>query len=156
MLKLLVIGEEGKRNYVLIKDFNTTIYGHALDHGRKFFCHFYLQAFSGKELLNSHMKDYFKINGKQRIIMLEKGTFVKFKNYKRKIKSPVIIYAVKYLSQEFDKEKSHVVKQKGFYPYEYTTDFEKFKEKLPSKDRFYNSLTSKKLMTKILNMLLMF
>ena len=102
------------------------------------------------------MKDYFKINGKQRIIMPEKGTFVKFKNYKRKIKSPVIIYAVKYLSQEFDKEKSHVVKQKGFYPYEYTTDFEKFKEKLPSKDRFYNSLTSKKLMTKILNMLLMF
>ena len=39
------------------------------------------------------MKDYFKINGKQRIIMSEKGTFVKFKNYKRKIKSPVIIYA---------------------------------------------------------------
>ena len=62
----------------------------------------------------------------------------------------------KYLSQEFDKNKSHVVKQKGFYPYEYTTDFEKFKEKLPSKDRFYSSLTSKKLMTKILNMLLMF
>ena len=93
MLKLLLIGEEGKRNYVLIKDFNTTIYGHASDHGRKFFCHFYLQAFSGKELLKSHMKDYFKINGKQRIIMSEKGTFVKFKNYKRKIKSPVIIYA---------------------------------------------------------------
>ena len=62
----------------------------------------------------------------------------------------------KYLSEEFDKNKSHVVKQKGFYPYEYTTDFEKFKEKLPSKDRFYSSLTSKKLMTKILNMLLMF
>ena len=29
------------------------------------------------------------------------------------------------------------------------TDFEKFKEKLPRKEKFYNSLTGKKLMTKI-------
>ena len=28
------------------------------------------------------------------------------------------------------------VKQKGFYPYEYMTDFEKFKEQLPSKEFF--------------------
>ena len=39
----------------------------------------------------------------------------------------------KYLSQEFDKNMLDLVKQKGFYPYEYISDFEKFREKLPSK-----------------------
>ena len=50
----------------------------------------------------------------------------------------------KYLSQEFDKNKLDSVKQKGFYPYEYMSDFENFKEELPSKERFYSSLTNKK------------
>ena len=35
----------------------------------------------------------------------------------------------KYLSQEFDSNILNLVKQKGFYPYEYMSDFEKFKEK---------------------------
>ena len=35
----------------------------------------------------------------------------------------------KYLSQEFGD-------QKGFYPYEYISNFERFKEKLPSKEKF--------------------
>ena len=41
-----------------------------------------------------------------------------------------------------------IVKQKGFYPYEYMSDFEKFKEKLPSKGKFYSSLTGKKISDK--------
>ena len=32
----------------------------------------------------------------------------------------------KYLSQEFDNNVLDLVKQKGFYPYKYTSDFEKF------------------------------
>ena len=48
-------------------------------------------------------------------------------------------------SQEFDKNKLDLVKQNGFYSYEYRTDFEKFNEKLPSKEKFYSSLTSKKI-----------
>ena len=39
----------------------------------------------------------------------------------------------KYLSQECDNNVLDLVKQKGFYPYEYVSDFEKFKEELPSK-----------------------
>ena len=35
---LLLLGEEGKRHYVFIKDFNTFIYDHTLHHGRKHFC----------------------------------------------------------------------------------------------------------------------
>ena len=40
----------------------------------------------------------------------------------------------KYLSQEFHKNKFDLVKQNGFYPYEYTIDFKKVKEQLPSKE----------------------
>ena len=42
----------------------------------------------------------------------------------------------KYLSQEFDSDALDLVKQKGFYTYEYMRDFEKFKEQLPSKKNF--------------------
>ena len=37
-----------------------------------------------------------------------------------------------------------LVKQKGFYPYEYMSDFEKLKERLPSKEKIYSSLTDTK------------
>ena len=40
---------------------------------------------------------------------------------------------LKYLSQELDNNALHLVKQKGFYPYEHMRDFEKFEEQLPSK-----------------------
>ena len=42
-------------------------------------------------------------------------------------------YIFKYFSQELDNNVLDLVKQKRFYPYEYMSDFEKFKEKLPSK-----------------------
>ena len=55
----------------------------------------------------------------------------------------------KYLSQEFDNTVLDLVKKKGFYPFEKDmTDFEKFKEKLPSKEKFYSSLAGKKIKDK--------
>ena len=50
-------------------------------------------AFITKETLKRHVKDYFKINDKHRIIMPKKGEHVSFKNYERKIKSPFMIYS---------------------------------------------------------------
>ena len=88
-----MIRKEGKRHYVLIKDFKTFVYNHTLHCGRKDFCRYCLQALSTKEILKSDIKDFFKINGKQKIIMPEKGEFVKFKKYKRTIMSPFIIQA---------------------------------------------------------------
>ena len=41
-----------------------------------------------------------------------------------------------------------LVKRKGFYPYEYMSDFEKSKEKLPSKEKFYSALRDKKISDK--------
>ena len=38
----------------------------------------------------------------------------------------------KYLSQVFNNNVLDLVKQKGFYPYEYMNDFEKFKKEFPS------------------------
>ena len=37
----------------------------------------------------------------------------------------------KYLSQRFDNNIFDLVKQKRFHPYEYMSDFEKFKEEFP-------------------------
>ena len=54
----------------------------------------------------------------------------------------------KYLSQEFDNNVLDLVKQKGFYPYEYMSDFEKFIEELPSKEKFYSFLTCKNISDK--------
>ena len=50
----------------------------------------------------------------------------------------------KYLSLEFDNNVLDLVKQKVFYPYEYINGFQKFKEELPSKEKFYSSLTDRK------------
>ena len=45
----------------------------------------------------------------------------------------------KYLSQEFDSNVLDLVKQRGVYPYEYMSDFDKFKGELPNKEKFYSS-----------------
>ena len=48
----------------------------------------------------------------------------------------------KYMTQEFDN--NILVKRKGFYRYEYMSDFEKSKEKFSSKEKFYSALRGKK------------
>ena len=41
------------------------------------------------------------------------------------------------MDQQFDNNLLDLIKQKGFYPYEYINNFEKLKEKLPRKETFY-------------------
>ena len=43
-----------------------------------------------------------------------------------------------YFSQESDNNVLDLVKQKRFYPYEYMSDFKKFKKGLPRKENFYS------------------
>ena len=50
-------------------------------------------------------------------------------------------------SQEFDSKTLYLFKQL-FYPYQCMSDFENFKEKLPSKEKFYSSLIGKKISNK--------
>ena len=57
---LLLLRKEGKRQYVLIKVYNTYMYDDSLHHGRK---HFYycLQAFSTEEILKVILKTALKL-----------------------------------------------------------------------------------------------
>ena len=52
---LLLIQEEGKRHYVLIKDFSSFKYDHTLYRGRKYFCCCCVQPFRTAEKLKSHV-----------------------------------------------------------------------------------------------------
>ena len=52
------------------------------------------------------------------------------------------------MSQEFYNNVLDLVKEKRLYPYEYMNDFEKFKEQLPSKEKFHSSSTGKKISDK--------
>ena len=54
----------------------------------------------------------------------------------------------KFYSQEFDNNISDLAKQKGFYPYEYMSDFKKFKKELRNEEKFYSLLTGKKISRK--------
>ena len=45
------------------------MYDHTLHHGSKYFYHYCLQAFIPKGILKRHIKDRFKINGRQIINM---------------------------------------------------------------------------------------
>ena len=81
---LLLIGEEGKRHYLFINDFNTLIYDHTLPRGRKHFCRYCLQAFSTEGIPKRHLKDCLQINCKKRIIMPKKGNMLNSKIMKEK------------------------------------------------------------------------
>ena len=77
------IGEEEKKHYVLSKDFKTFTYDYTLHHGGKHFYCYCLQTFITADVFNSHIKDGFKINVRQRIRMPTKGEYIKFKNYEK-------------------------------------------------------------------------
>ena len=60
---LLLLEEEGKKHYALIKDFNISMYYYTLYHGKH--CCYCLQALRTANILKCHFKDSFKINDKQ-------------------------------------------------------------------------------------------
>ena len=76
--------------------------GHSLHNGKKVLCRCCLHAFITEEISKCHIKDIFKIDGKQAIKMPKKDKYIKFKNFKRKIKSPFLIYAVFQTIQSID------------------------------------------------------
>ena len=49
---------------------------------------------------------------------------------------------------DFDNNILNLVMQKGFYPYEYMNNFQRFKEEWLSKEKLYSSLTGRKLTDK--------
>ena len=62
--------EKEEKHYVLIKDFNRFMYDHSLHCGRKHFCR--KQAFVTEDISEQYIKNFFKINSKERILMPKK------------------------------------------------------------------------------------
>ena len=90
-LNVLLISNEEKSNYVLIKDFKRLIYSKTKHKDKNNFCMACLQNFSTKEILNNHRKHCLSINGAQ-AVKYETG-IIKFKNYDKQIPIPFKIYA---------------------------------------------------------------
>ena len=68
----LLTGEEGKRYYVFIQDFDTFMYDYTPNHGRKYFCRYCLQAFNTKEILKRHVKIALKLIVNKGLMMPKK------------------------------------------------------------------------------------
>ena len=91
VLNVLLISNEEKSHYVLIKDFKRLIYSKTKHKDKNNFCMACLQNFSTKEILNNHRKHCLSINAAQ-AVKYETG-IIKFKNYDKQIPIPFKIYA---------------------------------------------------------------
>ena len=84
---------EGVNHYYLIKDLSRLLSSQvSKHHGKKYFCKRCLNPFNNQKALDKH-KEYCSNNEAVKIIMPEKGTMLKFKNYHRGEKVPFVIYA---------------------------------------------------------------
>ena len=81
---VLLIEEEDKWLYVLIKDFNTFMYDHILHRGKNIFAVIDYKLLVQKKMLKFHVKDCFKTNGKQMIKMPKKVNMLDSKIMKEK------------------------------------------------------------------------
>ena len=64
-MNLLLITEDEKKHYVLIKDFNAFMYNQSIHKERKHFCMYCLQCFSSERILANHVNNCLTINGAQ-------------------------------------------------------------------------------------------
>ena len=55
------------------------MFNHSLQSEIKYFCRYCLQAFSTEKISKYHIKDYFKINAKERIIIIKKTSILNSK-----------------------------------------------------------------------------
>ena len=81
-MNLLLITKDGKKHYVLIKDFNAFMYNQSKHKERKYFCMYCLQCFSSEKILANHVNNCLTINGAQAINMSKQGeNILKFNNF---------------------------------------------------------------------------
>ena len=93
-MNLLLITEDEKKHYVLIKDFNAFMYNQSKHKERKHFCMYCLQCFSSERILANHANNCLTINGTQAINMPKEGeNILKFNNFHKQLPVPFVIYA---------------------------------------------------------------
>ena len=93
-INLLLITEDEKEDYVLIKDFDKFMYNQSRHKERKQFCMYCLQCVSSESILEKHTNNCLIINGKQAINMPKEGeNILKLKNVHKQQAVPFVIYA---------------------------------------------------------------
>ena len=93
-MNLLLITEDEKKHYVLIKDFNAFMYNQTKHKEKKHFCMYCLQCFSSESILVKHANNCLTINGSQAINMPKQGdNILKFNNFHKQLPVPFVIYA---------------------------------------------------------------
>ena len=93
-MNLLLITEDEKKHYVLIKDFNAFMFNQTKHKEKKHFCMFCLQCFSSERILANHVNNCLTINGAQAINMPKQGeNILKFNNFHKQLPVPFVIYA---------------------------------------------------------------
>ena len=93
-MNLLLITEDEKKHYVLIKDFNAFMYNQTKHKERKHFCMYCLQCFSSEGILAKHVNNCLTVNGAQAINMPKQGeNILKFNNFHKQLPVPFVIYA---------------------------------------------------------------
>ena len=93
-MNLLLITEDEKKHYVLIKDFNVFMYNQSKHKARKYFCMYCLQCFSSERVLVKHANNCLTISGARAINMPTQGENVlKLNNFHKQLPIPLVIYA---------------------------------------------------------------
>ena len=93
-MTLLLITEDEKKHYVLIKDFNAFMYNQTKHKNKKHFCMYCLQCFSSERILANHVNNCLLINGNQAINMPKQGeNILRFNNFHKQLPVPFVIYA---------------------------------------------------------------
>ena len=92
-LELLWIEEGDKSHYVLIKDFDRFMFSFNDHKEKKYFCLRCLHCCSSASVLEDHKQDCLLLNGAQAIKMPEAGSKIYFKNHKKMLPAPFVIYA---------------------------------------------------------------
>ena len=93
-MNLLLITEDEKKHYVLIKDFNAFMYNQTKHKDKKHFCMFCLQCFSSERILANHVNNCLTVNGAQAINMPKQGeNILRVNNFHKQLPGPFAIYA---------------------------------------------------------------
>ena len=92
-LELLWIEEGDKSHYVLIKDFSRFMFSFNDHKEKKYFCLRCLHCCSSARVLENHKQDCLLLNGTQAIKMPVEGSKIYFKNHKKMLPVPFVIYA---------------------------------------------------------------
>ena len=93
-MNLLLITEDEKKLYVLIKNFSAFMYNQTKHKNKKYFCMYCMQCFSFERILANHVNNCLTINGNQAINMPKKGeNILRFNNFHKQLPVPFVIYA---------------------------------------------------------------